>query len=142
MNHQPNHHSPEDNSGLALQLARVKKEHKSLIFFAGLIFAILSYLLTKPTENACLILQIFERLSWILLFLSGLILLAKICEFQPIIPENIEKMSKVVQKRPELLQQPISSFINFITNSIDSTTRHWTLFTTGMSFTLLSRIFF
>lgn len=52
-------------------LERVRNIYKFDFFFAGLVFAIVSFAMQFPIRSACLILKIAESFSWILFLITG-----------------------------------------------------------------------
>lgn len=118
-----------------------QESHKSHMFFTGLIFATLSYIITNPVDsNSCMI--FLDRASWILLFLSGLILLTKICDFSLI--EDLAEAKKIedfLNKFPKWIFNFSILVINKIGLKLKSRTFFWKLYVVGMLSMLIARMF-
>jgi len=50
----------------------VRNIYKFNFFFAGLVFAIVSFAMQFPIRSACLILRIAESFSWVLFLITGI----------------------------------------------------------------------
>ena len=55
-----------------LHLERVRNIYKFDFFFAGLVFAIVSFAMQFPIKSACLALRIAESISWVLFLVVGI----------------------------------------------------------------------
>ena len=81
-------------------LERVRNIYKFDFFFAGLVFAIVSFAMQFPIKNSLLVLKIAESFSWVLFLIVGLCALY-ICggfvtrHTEPVLKKREERIPKV-----------------------------------------------
>ena len=98
------------------------RSQKYKMFFAGLIFAVISFIGTHPIKLPFLVLKIFEVISSISLLFAGVLLLLRLNE-----------LSYKINAKGRRLKE---CFYGFIFNSNLS---YWILFLIGMSLLLFNR---
>lgn len=100
------------------RIADLEREQKFRMFFAGLIFAIISFIGAHPISNAPLLVKFMEVIGLFLLFLSGIVVLLEISE------------DTLKRNKWDLM---INNKLHFLAKY------HWMCFLIGMMFLLLNR---
>ena len=107
-------HQAEENAKLRAQ--------KFKMFFAGLIFATLSFMGAHPIQTTSVYLKAFETISLSSLLLSGIILLVQLTELVAIVPSNNCLIKKI--------------YFDYLYNKSGA---YWVLFILGMTLMVADR---
>lgn len=121
------------------EMANLEFKRKFLMFFTGLVFAIISFAGAHPIQTSSNLIKIFDIIGLSFLLISGLLLLGKLSEIKIIIRNQSEPNSlKLIKK---IKAGRFKKFWYIILYLIFNLNTYWYFFITAMVILLFDRSF-